>query len=272
MRLSPEQVTAFERDGFLILPEVLTKAEVAALDSEVDRLSGIHCDFIKREPNGAPRSILRVHEADGDTASPALRALSRLPRILEPARQLLRDPAVYIYHTKVNVKAALYGGIYAWHQDYGTWERDGVDNDGIVTAMVMLEDSLEEIGGVLYFLPGSHRSGGVRHVESTGMISPLSVQHDLLIQTLQRHKPVPVLGKAGTVALFHSSLVHGSGHNLSARDRRQVYIVYNPVSNRPRPVATPRPDFVCSRNTMPISPVSDDAIVQAVPSPVAAGA
>lgn len=262
MRLTETQLAQYRQDGFLVLPELLSGAELAVLNAETDRLSGLQSDFIKREPNGIPRSILRSHEADGDTASPAFRALSRLPRLMGVAQQLVQAEDVYIYHTKINVKAALYGGIYAWHQDYGTWVRDGVDSDNIVTAMVMLDDSTEELGGPLYLVPGTHRSGGVQHVEGA-VIGPRSVQHDLLVSALKQRKPVPVLGKAGTVALFHSALIHGSGHNLSPQDRRQAYIVYNPVANKPRPVAAPRPDFVCSRNTAPIAMMADDAILRA---------
>jgi ectoine hydroxylase len=262
MQLGASQRARYEQDGYLILPTLLSAAEMQVLRAEVDRLGALESDFIKREPNGIPRSILRSHEPDGDTSSAAFRALSRLPRLLGPARQLVGAEDVYIYHTKINVKAALYGGIYAWHQDYGTWERDGVDSDNIVTAMVMLDDVSEEIGGPLYFVPGSHRSGGVRHVESM-VIGPRSVERELLLASLKKRPPVPVLGKAGTVALFHSSLIHGSGHNLSPHDRRQAYIVYNPVANRPKPVASPRPDFVCSRNTAPIAGMPDDAILRA---------
>ena len=262
MRLTPEQIEAYDRDGYVVLPDLIRPVEVELLRTEVTRLAAIECPAIKRERNGLARSILRAHETDGDTASPAFHALSRLPRLLGPATDLLRDASVYIYHSKINVKQALYGGIYAWHQDYGTWERDGTPDANIVTALVMLDDA-EEIGGALYFVPGSHRWGGKTHLEDpeSDALNPLSVERRALLDVLRAHKPVPVLGRAGTVVLFHSQLVHGSGHNMSPRDRRQAYIVYNPVANRPRPVARPRPDFVCSRNTAPISAVADTALI-----------
>ena len=49
------------------------------------------------------------------------------------------------------------------------------------------------------------------------------------------------------------SRVHASGHNLSAQDRWQVYVVYNPVTNRPEPVPNPRPDYVRSTNWTPLT-------------------
>lgn len=263
MHLTPAQIGQYEHDGFVILPALLAPAEVDVLRSEVARLARVESAAIKREPNGMARSILRVHEADGDTASPAFRALAHLPRLLEPAAQLLGDQQLYIYHTKINVKPALYGGIYAWHQDFGTWQRDGTPGPGITTAMVML-DQAQEISGALYFVPGSHRLGGAAHLEDpqSQALNPLSVERAALLDILRSREPVPVLGPAGTVVFFHSQLVHGSGHNMSPQDRCQVYVVYNPVANRPRPVATPRPDFVCSRNTTAIAALDDGALLE----------
>ncbi len=262
MHLTPEQVERYDLDGYLVLPARVTPDEVAALRREVARLAPIQCPAIKREHNGMARSILRAHEADGDTASPAFHALARLPRLLGPAAQLLRDDSLYIYHSKINVKPALYGGIYSWHQDYGTWQRDGTPDSGITTAMVMLDDA-QEIGGALYFVPGSHRAGGAAHLEDpqSHALNPLSVERAALLNILTAREPVPIVGPAGTVVFFHSQLVHSSGHNMSPRDRCQVYIVYNPVANRPRPVANPRPDFVCSRNTAPIAATDDGALL-----------
>ena len=237
MRLSSQRASDFERDGYLLLPRLFTAAEVATLRAETDRLSAVEADCIKREKSGAVGSILRVHESDGPTRSASLRALTRTHRLMEPVLQLLGDSEVYIYHTKVNFKAALEGGIYSWHQDYGTWRRDGIPAPCPVTAAVMLDD-VEEISGALYFAPGSHRHGEVIHLEDPGIgaLNPLSVDRRHLTRLLEARKPVPIVAPAGSVVLFHSTLIHGSGYKMSPRDRRQIYIVYNPVANKPLPV------------------------------------
>ena len=243
MRLSPAQRDDFERDGFLIFPNLFSGEEVRLLREETDRLATIDADYVKRERRGGLRTVFRVHEDDGPTRSAEFRALSRTPRLVGPAMQLIGDDQLYIFHTKINFKPALEGTIWSWHQDYGTWQRDGVPTPNMVTYLVMLDDA-EEIGGALYFVPGSHRLGTLPHVEdpAVGALNQYSVQRDVLLQALEASKPVPVTGAAGSVAVFHSNLIHGSGHNMSPRDRRQLYIVYNPVANRSRPVAAPRGD------------------------------
>ena len=267
MQLNPQQVTDFERDGFLLLPRLFSVAEVATLRAETDRLSGVDAEYIKRERNGTVRSILRAHESDGATQSASLRALTRTPRLMEPVVQLLGDPQVYIHNTRIDFKAAFVGGIHSWHQDYGTWRRDGMQAPRPITAMLTLDDA-EEIAGALYFAPGSHRHGEVIHMEEmgSGALNPLSVERRQLARLLEVRKPVPVLGPAGSVVLYHSNLIHGAGHNMSPRDRRQIYIVYNPVANKPLPVEQPRPDFDCSRNHTPITMGRDEDILMAMES------
>lgn len=263
MRLSDLQICDYQRDGFLIFPDLLSAKEVAALREEADRLAAVDSDLVRRERNGAIRTIFRVHEDNGPTRSPEFYTLSRVPRILHPAMQLLNDERVYIFHTKINLKPALEGTIWAWHQDYGTWHRDGLPTSNIVTALVMLDDA-EEIGGALYLVPGSHRIGDIEHIEDAGIaaLNQYSVSREPLKAVLEATKPVPVTGRAGTVALFHCNVIHGSGHNMSARDRRQLYIVYNPVDNKPQNVTNPRPDHLSSRNHVPLVAGSDDAILQ----------
>ncbi len=113
-----------------------------------------------RERNGVAETIYRVHEADGPTASPPFHAAARSPRLIETSHQLLRDHAPCVYHTKCNLKTAIDGSVWQWHQDYGSWKRDGVPRPDLTTALVML-DAPTEIGGCLYVIPGSHTAGGL---------------------------------------------------------------------------------------------------------------
>src|SRR5258706_4749678 len=159
MKLSQSQLDQYQRDGFLIFPELFGADEVAILRREVDRLTRIEHDAVVREGAArAPKSMFRMHEADGATASPAFRALARSPRALAVAQQVLGDDDLYLHHSKVNVKTAIEGSVWPWHQDYGSWMRDGIQAPDLATFMVGLDDATE-MNGCLYFLPGSHRDG-----------------------------------------------------------------------------------------------------------------
>jgi len=108
MQLTPAQREAYARDGFLLFPDRVTAAEVALLRSEVERLWNVDAEGTVREgANRAPKSMFRLHKADGATAAPPFRALARSPRMLGVAQQLLSDEQLYLHHSKVNVKAAI---------------------------------------------------------------------------------------------------------------------------------------------------------------------
>jgi len=67
------------------------------------------------------------------------------------------------YHTKCNLKTAIDGSVWAWHQDFGTWKRDGVQRPRLTTALIMLDEPTE-LNGCLYFIPGSHKEGNLEPV------------------------------------------------------------------------------------------------------------
>jgi len=71
MHLTPQQVAQFERDGYLVFLGLFSRAEVAVLRAETERLSRIDADTVVRERTGGVRSIFRVHEDDGATRSAA---------------------------------------------------------------------------------------------------------------------------------------------------------------------------------------------------------
>ncbi len=268
MRLTADQIAQYDRDGFLHFPEFFSPAEVEALRGEVARVGRIESDLVVREGAAkVPKVMFRLHEPDGPTASPAFNAAVRLPRTLGLAQQLLRDDALYLHHTKVNIKAAIEGSIWPWHQDFGSWANDGIARPDMLTLMVGL-DPASEINGCLYFLPGSHKKGRLDpYFDTSTAYKVWSVTPaDMKRMIAEFGEPVAITGRAGAVTLFDCNLLHASGHNLSANDRWQAYFCYNTLANRPKDVENPRPDYVRSRNWAPLKTVADDALARSQPA------
>ena len=115
MELNERQLAQFRRDGYLIFPELFSKAEIAVLRAETARLATLETETVIRERTGGVRSIFRVHEDDGATRSAAFHALVRTPRVLRPTMQALGTGEVYVYHTKINTKPAIEGKIGRAH-------------------------------------------------------------------------------------------------------------------------------------------------------------
>ena len=255
MQLSQDQRRRYDRDGYLRLPSLLAADEVATLRDEVARLSRLEDERVFREGAGGPvKALFAAHETGGATASAAVRALALSPRVLGLARRLLDDEALYLHHSKINLKAALEGSVWPWHQDFGQWHLDGIAAPQMTTVMMMLDDATE-LGGCLYFLPGSHRRGRLEpHWDESTAYKLYALPPEQVRRALAEHgPPVAVTGKAGDAAVFHCNLVHASGHNLSAGDRWQAYFCFNRVANRPLDVAKPRPHFVRSREWAPLA-------------------
>jgi ectoine hydroxylase len=261
LKLSAEQLAQYERDGFLFFPALFTAAEVATLRREAARVSEVDCAYIFREgDSGSAKSMFRLHEPDGPTASPAFRAAAHSQRVLRTAQQVLGTDAVYLHHSKVNMKAAIEGTAWSWHQDFGSWHLDGIAEPNMATFMIMLDDSTE-LSGCLYFVPGSHRIGRSDPYwdDSTAYKLWAVKPKDMRSYLKQFPEPVAIKGKAGSAAIFHCNLLHASGHNLSADDRWQTYFCFNQCANRPADVENPRPDYVRSRNWTPMA-LTDDPI------------
>ena len=259
MELTAAQRAQYDRDGFLIFPDLFSSAEVAVLRQEVERLSEIHSDEVFREYTGGIKSLFRVHETDGATRSAPFRAMVRTPRVLRPVQQVLGTDEVYVYHTKINAKPAIEGTHWAWHQDYNSWSKDGCPRPDMATFNVMLNDTSEFSGG-LYILPGSHKLGLLESVQEQSTSYKLwSIPKQKMLDVLRASPPpVPVTGRAGTAVLFHCNVLHASGHNLSGEDRWHIYVSCNAVANKPVLGPNPRPDWVVSRNWHPL-PLEDDA-------------
>src|SRR5256712_2685651 len=199
MDLTAQQLAQFERDGYLIFPSLFSKSEIAVLRAETARLSLVQSETVIRERTGGVRSIFRVHEDDGATRSAAFRALVRTPRVLKPTMQALNADGVYVYHTKINTKPAIEGTVWMWHQDYGSWQRDGCPRPDMGTFAVMLSDSAE-MNGALYVVPGSHQRGRIEpyYDENTSYKFWAVPKQEVVSVLKSSPQPVAITGPAGT--------------------------------------------------------------------------
>jgi ectoine hydroxylase len=257
--LTPAEIEQFDRDGYLIFPELFSLQEVSLIQKEIARLQA-DSPYAVRQKDGEVRLFYSLHDEKAQTPSPLFTHMARTPRLLGTAQQVLRDDQVYMYHSKCNVKEAITGEIFQWHQDFGVWQFDGVPRPDAVTFMVMAQEA-SELSGCLYFLPGSHKLGvqDPDPRDTTSASSLRNVPAKRMIEIMKEFpRPVAVSGKPGTCAIFHSNLMHASGHNLSKDPRWHIYFVYNPVANQPAAVANPRPSHQCARDFTPMTLVSDN--------------
>lgn len=255
----------YERNGYMVLPDVFSGEEVRCFQREALRLCAdpllSRRDEAIVEPNGrAVRSIFNVQQF-----STIFRKLAQDTRLVSRARYILGDD-VYLHQSRLNYKPGFEGKEFYWHSDFETWHvEDGMPSMRAVSISIALADNLACNGPVMV-IPGSHL-----HYVSCGGRTPENNYKESLRQqnygvpsreSLERlaanREIVVITGAAGSVLLFDSNTMHGSAGNISPYPRTNLFFVYNAVSNRlhkPYSGQKPRPEFIARReNVEPIVP------------------
>ena len=255
--LSAEQVESYDRDGFLLLENVFSEAEVQALIAEVDRMTRDPA-IVRREESitepgsNAVRSIFRVHVLNA-----MLGRLTRDPRLANVARQLLGSE-VYIHQSRANMKPGFKGKEFYWHSDFETWHvEDGMPSMRALSCSVLLSDN-NECNGPLMLVPGSHRhfiscvgETPKEHYKHSLKKQEYGVPDAVSLQLLVEQGGIRTMtAKAGSVVFFDCNTMHGSNSNISPWPRANVFMVYNSMENTlnpPKYGLDPRPEHIATR-------------------------
>ena len=273
MHLTREQMSTYEDQGFLLLPEYFTQAEVDTIRAVLPALYAEDTPrrVLEKETN-VVRSVYGSH-----ITNDILQRLSQHPRLVEPAMQILGS-GVYVHQFKINAKAAFAGDVWEWHQDYVFWRtEDGMPTARVINAVLFL-DEVNEFNGPLLLIPGSQQEGVIDvavqqddvltgYADSPAWISNLtadlkySLDRDTVARLVSRHGMVAPKGPGGSVLFFHGNLAHGSSPNMSPFDRALALVTYNSVENTLLPVNNPRPDFLASHDYRPVVPLTDDTLL-----------
>jgi L-proline 4-hydroxylase len=261
MKLTPQQIEHFNREGWLFLPELFTQEEVDFLAREAVNIYDANRPEVWREKSGAPRTAFAAHLYNEGFAT-----LGAHPRMIEPIEQVFGEK-VYMHQFKINAKAAFTGDVWQWHQDYGTWKRDdGMPEPRAMNIAIFL-DEVMPINGPLMLVPRSQTAGvlDASHDTTTTSYPLWTLDEETVTRLVKQGGIVAPTGKAGGLLMFHGNLVHGSGGNITPYPRKIVYLTLNAVSNYIRNPT--RPDYIAHRDFAPIQTVPDDALVRLARAP-----
>src|SRR3546814_16968318 len=87
MKLTPEQLEVFDREGYLYLPQVFSPDEPALLREEAHRAYSLEREEVWRESSGAPRTAFAAQ-----TYSEPFRRLGLPPHLNRQVMQLVDGP------------------------------------------------------------------------------------------------------------------------------------------------------------------------------------
>ncbi len=242
--------SAFGPDGFLVQEALLAPAELDELRSVTEEVAATVSARAGREGAGPQHELADGHRIqfsshtaiqwewrDGseeirllepvDHLHPRLAQLFADERLTAPVRAELGERVLAPFTSKMNLKRATDGSEFPWHQDYPYWYvAVGEDAQDVVTAIVFLDDAVDE-NGALRVLRGSHMDGPVPRdsADPTGFLSDTAA--------LDPAREVVLEVPAGTVVWFGAFLVHRSSPNTSDRHRRALLPSWQPAG-RPR--------------------------------------
>lgn len=260
--LNEKELEAYEKDGFIIIPEVFSSKEIKKLAQELKTLEQNEKyrtkeEFISEPDSNKIRTIFNQH-----LFSKIYKKLSKDPRILNKVMQILGSD-VYIHHGRINVKRAYRGKSFPWHSDFETWHsEDGLAKCRCLSAWIMLTDNTQ-FNGPLYLIKESHK----KFVSCKGVTpkdnykKSLKKQEygvpsiDAIKELSKNDKLVSAIGKAGTLVLHDGNILHGSSDNISPDDRTNIFFVYNSILNIPtKPFASksPRASFLSLQDFKPL--------------------
>lgn len=196
----------FERDGFVIVPDMINAEECEQLKVEARRV----LDTFAR-----PGASVHLHMAAN---SALFKTLAEDDRVVGPLRAVMPHGVMFL-SDKIVYKSADKTFATPWHIDCFYWRNTRPK----LSVWIPLDDATAE-NGTLTVVPGSHRRDwqmvkkGLANGEFHDEISNASWKDgDVVTCVIKR----------GTGIIFSDRLVHGSTSNTAGKDRYAIISTYH---------------------------------------------
>lgn len=240
--VTAEKRAFFEINGWVVLENLLSSAEVAALNQRVD-------DLIdgKKFPERSKvcvqwdKSLLPKLERGEITKTDAVRKLHNLfanddlfhahivnPKIVGAVNALI-GPGIRFFGDQLFAKPAFHGGEKPWHQDHAYWP---VDPQNMVSCWAALDDATRD-NGCMRFIPGSHKGPLIQHKQ----IRDWQVEDEKIDESQAVYQEL----KAGSCLFHHSKTLHATSPNTSPYRRRGMVSIYMNAASTYNGKDTPAP-------------------------------
>ena len=223
-KITPEQIQAYQTDGYVVIGDFLTPDELEHWRINVDAAVAQRAD--RKLADGRMRDgqdeyydrvfVQRINlwqDHDG------MRELMLDPALGKMAAELAGVDGIRIWHDQALIKQP-WGNPTGWHLDNPYWSFYSRDS---ITIWVALDDVTLH-NGCLYFIPGTHKTATFDNANIGRNIGGL---FDVYPQWSEM-EAVPSVMKAGSCS-FHNGLVaHGAGANMTPGTRCAMTCAYMP--------------------------------------------
>ena len=225
--------THYQDKGYVLVKNFFDKKEClkAAKWLQSKNHKKLAKSWTEQEP-GVPLAVyFGIHKGKTPIAK-----LASNNSMLDFASKLVKDK-VYIYSSKVNIKAAWCGAVEYYHQDLVYWRDRGYPREDMLSTMIMLEPH-NIYNAPLHVFPGTHKNGFIKHEPFINIngLAKFMIPPKELSKLKKKHGLKVIEAEPGDVLLFHMGLVHGSAHNISSNSRMVILSQLNTTGNVPRNV------------------------------------
>jgi len=213
--MTTPQADFYRQNGYLVVPDLFTAAEMQKLKMETARIfrgeRGPVEGLLEVAPQMTDAEVLRKYLAIHfpHKLSPVIERSLSHPGIVEVLTHIIRQN-VKCMQSMLFVKGPGKPG-QSWHQDeYYIPTRDR----SLGAAWIAIDDASIE-NGCLWIIPGSHQSGVIMR-RIPGRNAEFAEADTLDISDYGEDRCVPVEVKAGSVVFFHGYVLHSSRRNKTA--------------------------------------------------------
>ena len=255
--VTDEQLEQYKRDGFIMIPDLLTPEEVERFGPAVTngvRYRTRNNNIPMEERNNYQKSFLQCMNLWED--HPDVAPLTFHPKITQAAAELMEVDACRVWHDQALIKEA-HGRKTDAHQDHPYWP---IKETNSITAWIPFVQSTLQ-NGALGYVPGSH-AVGLRKFVNIFFGEP----QDILAEPeIANTEPVFLSVPPGSVAFHHGLTVHLAGPNDTDVDRSVHTVIYFPDGSTR---GYPFPHFSVDRGGIEVGQkIDSDATPIAFPRP-----
>jgi ectoine hydroxylase-related dioxygenase (phytanoyl-CoA dioxygenase family) len=212
---TPEQIAAFNRDGYLAGIRIFSEDEIADIRAYFDELLARTL-----AAGGDSYSISTAHLRYG-----RIYDLLTHPRIVARIKDLLGQDVI-AWGSHFFCKMPGDGKRVSWHQDSSYWP---LTPSMAVTAWLAIDDATIE-NACMRYIPGTHHLGHLTYSLSEN--DEANVLNQTVAGAESFGEPVNVELKAGEISIHSDLLLHGSEANQSSKRRCGLTLRYCPARVR----------------------------------------
>ena len=251
--LTKAQVDFYRLEGFLVLEDLLTNADLAGVRTSMKRRVGeiaedlLAAGLVSHTFENSPfetrlaqlfeglddKTFLKYGRSWRDRL-PGYYDLMANPKILDALESLI-GPEIFsnpVYNTRPKVPKVAAGAV-PWHQDKSYWP-DANANPVITVWIPLVAATLEN--GCLHIMPRTHKQKILSyHAETYTGTGFTEIDDEHLAKLLPEKEPVALPVRAGTAILFNDRCIHKSTPNTSDEVRWSVDLRYQPTDQDPMP-------------------------------------